>query len=353
MRSVRTAVIGAGAVAPSHCEGIIKHPSAELTAIVDTHEGRAAELQKRYGVPRVYHTVEDCLRDSDIDAVSVALPTYLHAVTAIQALESGKHVLLDKPFAMNEREAAQVVEIARLKNRVLTVGMNRRFMRESQTMKTIVSRGDLGEIYHAKAYWNRRSGCPVFGTWFVNKRLSGGGVLLDIGVHLLDLSLWLIGSYRAKSVFGSVYTKFGNRNLGQGTWGKSDPEGHVFDVDDLAAAFIKLDNGTSVILEVSWARHQADPNYLNVELFGTRAGGSVYPPRVCRDASSDGEYEVVEPQGVAIRHAACNRMANWIDAILGVAEIECKPEESLQLQRILDAIYRSSETGKEVSLNEE
>jgi len=350
MQSVRVGVIGAGAIAPSHCRGVLKHPKAELVGIADASKERARAVQKDFAIPRLYTRVDDLLLDPDVDAVSIALPTCLHAPTAIMALEAGKHVMLDKPFAMNREEAKAVVDAARKAKRVFTVGMNQRFARDSQTIRALVERGELGEVYHAKAYWNRRSGSPRFGTWFCDKKKSGGGTLLDIGVHMLDLCLSLIGNFKAATVSGSVYTKFGNRGLGEGGWGKSDVGRKVFDVDDLAAAFVKLKGGASVLLEASWARHQAEPDLNDVELFGTQAGATVYPARLYRFGRKKGEYETVEPQGVPIRYPDCDRMVNWIEAILGEEEVECAPEQSLAVQKIIDAIYESARTGKEVTI---
>jgi predicted dehydrogenase len=350
MRSVRVGVIGAGAIAPVHCRGILKHPHAELAGVADTNRKRAKALQRDFAIRRLYPRVDDLLMDPEIDAVTIALPTCLHAPTAIMALEAGKHVMLEKPFAMNAQEAEAVVAAARKARRVLTVGMNQRFARDPQIVRTLVERGELGDVYHAKAYWNRRAGTPKFGTWFCDKKKSGGGALLDIGVHVLDLCLALLGNFRPQTVSGSVYTKFGNRGLGEGGWGKSDVGRKVFNVDDLAAAFIRLRGGATILLETSWARHQADPNRNDVELFGTEAGASVYPARLYRMGRRKGEHEVIEPQGVPIRHPDCDRMVNWISAITGEEEIECPPQQSLVVQRIVDAIYASAKSGREVKI---
>jgi len=349
MKSLKIGVIGAGAIAPNHCSGIKKHPEAELVAIADVHEGRATLLQEQFAIPKRYASPDELIADADLDAVSIGLPTFLHAKTAIAAIEAGKHVLLDKPFAMNAEEAESVVEAAKKAGVVFTVGMNQRFTGEAQTARSIIDRGDLGEIYHAEASWCRRVGAPRFGTWFGDKSRSGGGTLLDIGVHVLDLCLHLIGEFAPVSVSGSVYTKFGNRGLGEGGWGKSDRGEQIFDVDDFASAFIKLASGTSVILKTSWARHQTDANRHALELFGTEAGLSVFPPQICRYGTEPGDYEVVDVKALPPRYPASDRMCNWIDAILGADELACKPEESLTVQRIIDAVYRSSATGSEVT----
>jgi predicted dehydrogenase len=348
--SLKIGVIGAGAIAPTHCKGVQTYAGAELVAVADQHAGRAKALQDEYRIPKVYDSIDAMLADRDVDAVTIALPNYLHAPTAIAALQAGKHVMSDKPFTVSVADAEAVIAAAARARKVFAVGMNQRFRRESQVIRTIAERGDLGAIYFAKAFWCRRTGIPRLGTWFGDKKRSGGGSLLDIGVHMLDLCLWLLGNFEAETVSGVTYTRFGNRGLGEGGWGKSDREKIAFDVDDLATALIRLKGGVTVTLETSWARHQELVNANDVELFGTEGGARVFPAKVFRFAQRTGEYEVVEPQGVPIRFAHCERVHNWIDAILGKAELECRPEQALAVQKILDAIYRSAASGREVRI---
>jgi predicted dehydrogenase len=329
---------------------VLSYADAELVAIADCHPGRLQAAAQEYGIPRRYATVDELIADRDLDAVTVALPTYLHTPAALAAFAAGKHVMLEKPFAMSTSEAVSVIDAAARARKVLALGMNQRFARSSQTVRALVERGELGEVYFAKAYWCRRSGIPRLGTWFGDKKRSGGGSLLDIGVHMLDLCLSLLGNFEPVAVSGAVYTRFGNRGLGEGTWGKSDPEKIDFTADDLAAALVKLQGGITVALETSWARHQEQPNANDVELFGTEAGARVYPARLFRYAKRAGEYEVVEPQGVAIRYPHCDKVHNWLDAILGRDSLECRPEQSLAVQKIIDGIYESAAGGREVRI---
>ncbi|MBN2710885.1 MAG: Gfo/Idh/MocA family oxidoreductase, partial [Planctomycetes bacterium] len=207
----------------------------------------------------------------------------------------------------------------------------------------------LGEIYHGKAKWLRRTGCPKFGTWFGEKKLAGGGALLDIGVHMLDLCLFLMDSWKPECVTGQVYTKFGNRGLGEGGWGKSDKKKKFkFDVDDFASGFIKFKGGATIELNVSWAIHQENPNSMGVDIFGTEGGASAYPnAKIYRYGKKQGEYEVVEPQNVKISMPHANRHVNWIDAILKQDKPLCTLDQALTIQKILDGIYKSSQTGRE------
>lgn len=350
MTKVRIAILGAGGISPSHCVGIKGHEAAELVAVADSNRTRAEALADQFNIPRIYDSIDAALADRTIDAVSIALPTFLHAPTAVAALRAGKHVHSDKPFAINRQEASEVVSVAESSGRIMMVGMNQRFTPEAQTIKASIERGELGEIYFAKAYWTRRSGIPSFGTWFGDKSRSGGGALLDIGVHELDLCLWLVGNFKPLSVSGFSYTKLGNRGLGEGGWGRSEKGEHLFDVDDLSGALIRLEGGLTVQLEAAWARHQEARDQHNVELFGTDGGAIVYPAKVFRFAA-DGGYAISEPANPEPRHPHFNRFHNWIDTILGKAQAECRLEEAFAVQRIIDAIYESAASGSEVRLD--
>jgi predicted dehydrogenase len=344
-------MIGAGAIADDHCNAINRYPGAAVAAVAEVSAERRAALQKKHGIAQAYERWQDLVADPDLDAVAIALPNALHAPVSLAAIQAGKHVLLDKPFALNYAEAKRVVDAARRNRKILMLGMNQRYRQDSQSLKAIIDRGELGEIYHAKAYWYRRMGSPKFGTWFVNKQLAGGGCLLDIGVHYLDLALHLSGNWEPVAVSGQVYGKFGHRGIGEGGWGKSDRNAKLkFDVEDFATALIKFRNQATLELNVSWVLHQEQGDRNNVELYGTAAGASLAPLKLFRQAKRTGEYEVVAPQNVKIPHRYENRQFNWLDAILGKDKPVCTMDQALVVQRILDAIYASSASGKEVRL---
>ncbi len=348
MDTVRTGVIGAGAVAQWYGRDLRAHPRAELLAVADLSAKRARAYQKTFTVPRLYKSAQDLLADDDLDAVCVALPNSLHEPVSAAALRAGKHVFLEKPFARNAAEAKRILQAARKAKRVLMVGMNLRYLPEAQMLRTLVARGDLGEVYHARATYLRRSGAPKLGTWFTTKQESGGGCMLDIGVHVLDASLFFMDNFRPRSVAGAVHTKLGPQGRGEGTWGMSDRTDRQFDVDDFATALIRLEGGATVELSVSWALHQAEKSRRNIELFGTKGGAQLWPFRAGRFGRRKGEYELIEPQGVPVACSAANRMVNWVDVILGEDEPVCSPEQSLVVQRILDAVYASAHKGREV-----
>ncbi|MDZ4200306.1 MAG: Gfo/Idh/MocA family oxidoreductase, partial [Kiritimatiellia bacterium] len=349
---IKVGIIGAGAIANDHCKNLLAHPDAEVVAVADLSRERREQVKKEHGLTRAYESWEKLVADPDLDAIAIALPNVLHAPAALAAIAAGKHVLLEKPFAMNYAEAKKVADAAAKKKRVLMIGMNQRYSKDAQTLRELVRRGELGEVYHTKTYWYRRQGSPKFGTWFVNKKLSGGGCLLDIGVHYLDLALHLIDNWAPVSVSGQIYGKFGHRGLGEGGWGKSDRVKSLkFDVDDFATGLIKFKNGATMELNVSWILHQETPNRNNVELYGTDAGASLNPLKLFRAGRRTGEYEATSPQNVTLKTVYTNRQANWIDAILGKAKPLCEVRQSLVVQKILDSIYKSSATGREVRLS--
>jgi predicted dehydrogenase len=349
MKTVRIGMIGAGQIAYEHCRSINTHPQAEVVAVADPSEKRAKKLANQFDFAKVYDSAEALAADADIDAVSIAIPNAFHAPVALGALKAGKHVQMDKPFALSLAEAKKVVRAAERSKKVFTLGMNWRFRPEVQTVRRLVERGELGEVYHAKSCVLRRTGIPRFGTWFCSKELAGGGALLDIGVHFLDCCLYLLDEFEPAAVSGAAYTRFGDRGLGEGTWGMSDSGKLAFDVDDFATALIKLKSGATVQLDASWALHLPTAGRMQIELFGTRAGAGTIPEaKLYRPAKRKGEYEVAEIQNVKPIHPHHNRHHNWINAILGTEKLACTLEQALAVQSILDAIYASSETGREV-----
>lgn len=345
---VRVAVIGAGGIGHHHIAGFQQHPDARVVAIAETHPERGAEAAKKFAVPEVVADWRALLRRDDIDAVSVALPNFLHAPVTLAFLRAGKHVMLDKPMATHAGEAVALVAAAKKGKRVLMVGQNQRFTPGMQTLKHHVTEGTLGEVYHAKAFWRRRSGIPRIGSWFTQKEFAGGGCTYDIGAHVLDQALFLLGEFDAAAVSGQTFAQFGPRGRGDGSWGKSevDPK-KPFDVEDLAVALIKLRSGRTVLLEVSWAAHQADHDLNGVQIFGTEAGATSTPLQLFRQGR--GGY-TVEQLDVLPPKVNPDRMVHFTDVVLGRAAPYVRPEESLGVQRILDAIYRSAATGREVRL---
>jgi predicted dehydrogenase len=342
------AVVGAGAIGLDHIASFNLHPSARVVALADVSSERGREAAEKYGIADVVSDYRLLLSRPDIDIVSIAVPNYLHATVAMDALRAGKHVMLDKPMTTNARDAGRLVAEASKRKVLLMIGQSMRFAPEVQTARKLIAQGVLGEVYHAKSAWNRRAGIPRIGSWFTQRKFAGGGCLYDIGVHALDRVLYLLGDFEADSVTGQTYSMLGTRGLGDGRWGRSeiDPK-KPFDVDDLAVALIKLKSGRTVLLEASWAAHQAAPDLQFTQLFGTEAGLLLPPLQVFRNGKLGYMTELVAPQPTLVNP---NRMVHFVDVLLGRAKAHVKPAESLAVQKILDAIYVSASSGREVRI---
>ncbi|MBE34167.1 MAG: oxidoreductase [Opitutaceae bacterium] len=347
-KSFNVAVIGAGGIGHDHIRSFQQHPAASVVALAEISPERGREAAEAYDIPTLETDYKKLLARDDIDVVSIALPNFLHAQVAIDALRAGKNVMVDKPIATNARDATRLIATAKKARRLLMVGQNQRFTPEVQTAKQLVTNGTLGEVYHAKTGWTRRVGIPRIGSWFTQTKFAGGGCTYDIGVHALDRCLFLMSEFDVAAVSGQTYTKFGNRSLGDGGWGKGeiDPK-RPFDVDDLSIALIKLKSGRTILLEASWAEHAEDDGFNGTRLFGTEAGLQLPPLKLFRSTPKGNVIEQLVPN---INLVNPNRMVHFIDCLLGKAKPYVLPAESLAVQKILDAIYKSAATGREVRI---
>jgi predicted dehydrogenase len=349
---LRFGVLGAGQISRVACQEINRHSSARVVAASDPSPERLTELSASLGGLRTFSDNEALLADPELDAVFIATPNAFHAPLALRALAAGKHVLVEKPFATNAVEAAAVVEQAKQSGKLLSVGMNQRFRADSQRVRALVQNGTLGHVYHAKAFWFRRAGIPKLGTWFGKKSLAGGGALYDIGVHLLDLALFVMDRFEPISVSGQTYSTFGPRGIGEGGWGLSERSHADFDVDDGATALLRFHDGATLTLDVSWAIHQKEPDRMNVTVHGSEAGAGCYPGEIYRFGSEPGSYETATLAATPLAYPHGNRFHNFIGAVLGSESLCVSPEQALAVQRILDAIYESSRLGHEVMLSQ-
>jgi predicted dehydrogenase len=344
---VRIGVIGLG-MGRNHAVQYRQCPEAELVALCDINAARREQVNSEVGPCRLYEHPEELLADEQVDAVSVALPNVLHHPVTMAALRAGKHVLCEKPLAMNACEAEEMVVTARAGGRTLMVHFNVRFHATSMAVRRAVEEGRLGHIYYARTVWHRQRGIPGMGGWFTRKELSGGGALIDIGVHRLDLALWLMGYPRAVSVTGVAYNYLGTR--------MAEQSGQRFDVDDLAAAFIRFENGAALTLETSWASNSEKREDQWTQLFGTDGGATV------RNWDEGYQFEArlflahgAAGEGVRVEHPVLpehpeSAQAHFCRCLLRGEEPLATGEQGLEVMRILDAIYASAASGKEVTL---
>ena len=273
-KKLRYGLIGAGSNAErKHLNNYMTLPNVELAAICDVNIENAQRLAQKYSIPKVYSNYEDMLNNEELDLVSVCTPNYLHAEISIYALEKGVNVHCEKPLAINAREAQKIVEAKIRSGKQVMVGLNNRFTNEAVYLKKYIDAGYLGDIYQVKAGWIRRSGIPGRGTWFTNKDCAGGGVMIDLGVHYLDLALYLIGMPEPSYVTGSVHQNFCHTTTRNRNGYKGNPNG-IFNVEDAAIGFIGLQNGATVNFEFSWASNiEQDKTF--IEIIGTKGGVSL------------------------------------------------------------------------------
>jgi len=352
-RPIGIGFIGSGGIAQNHHlpvyqklrdEGLV-----EIVAIADVNEAVATATAERFRVLHVYTDYRELIARPDIDAVVVCTPNFLHKQPAIEAFQAGKHVFVEKPIALNAIEGAAMVEAARVAGKKLQVGYCMRFSTGAQAVKRLVDDGRLGEIYHARCHALRRRGIPAHGV-FTQKDKQGGGPLIDIGVHILDLTLWLMGHPKPVSVSGQTFAKFGKRSDVLGLLGQWDPS--KFTVEDYAVGLIRFESGASLVLESSFAANiEKDEFY--TQLMGVDGGAYLNPrdiaeTKLFREESgmlTDTTTFGLKPN---VWHDA--EIRSFIDALLSDKPVVAPGEEGLVVAQILDALYESSETGKEVYL---
>ena len=345
---VRIGVIGTGGIANgAHLPGYAQIPDeCEIVALCDIDPEALRKTQDKY--PQARHTFTDyreLLVLDEIDAVSVCTPNYVHHRPTVDALLAGKHVLCEKPIAMNAREAREMVDTARRAGKILQIGYNSRFSPANQALKRFVAAGELGEIYYARAQALRVRGIPGWGV-FIDKEKQGGGPLVDIGVHILDLTLWLMGHPKPTFASGVTFQKFGTRPDVVGFMGQWDHE--KFTVEDMAAAFIRFENGATVVLECSFVANLKEEQH-GTTLLGTAGGAQTNPLTITQERH--GSVFSFEPRlptrSVNTHHA---EVKDFVACVREGREPLVTGEHGLMVAQICDAIYQSAEQGREVAI---
>ena len=331
-QQVKVGIAGLGFAGVEHLKGYQEYSRSEVLAVCDLNQEHAKQVAEEYEIPFIYTDHREMLANDDINTISVGLPNFLHAPVTIDSLNAGKHVLCEKPPARNAEEAIAMAEAAKANNRTLMYALVLRFGGDSLMLRKMVDDGKLGDIYFGKAGYVRRRGIPIgAGGWFVDKSKSGGGGLIDIGVHALDRVWWLMGNPKPISVLGATFSKF--RHL--------VPEEIKYDVDDSAFAQIRFDNGATLMLEATWSLNLPGTGYLQIA--GTEAGAKLDPLTIYRD-DQDETPEVPSINGFR------EEVKHFVDCVLDNQIPIASAEQGVTLMKMLDAIYESSDKMGEVRL---
>ncbi len=336
MNRIRIAVIGTGSIAQVvHIPLWKKIDGAEVVAVCDINKAKANWVADRFKIPHVFHSEDDLLKSGLVDAADICVPTNIHMRVAVDSLSAGLHVMVEKPIARNHQEARRMVEAAQRYDRHLMVAMNVRFRQDARTLKNFATSGELGEVFYAKAGWLRRKEKRGEKTWFTDRRISGGGVLMDLGVQMIDLGLWLMGNPKAESVKAVTY----NRVAG-------------LEVEDAVGSFIQFTNGAAFSIEASWSLFgEKDVFYTN--LFGTQGGALLNPLRIHKELHGsmvNVTPAVKESPSNLYKRSYQNELEHFIQVLQQGIPLESPGTESLERMRIIDAVYQSAESGKEVRL---
>lgn len=364
MSKVKVGVIGAGLIAQVAHIPAYMEAGAEIVGIAEIVESRAKKVAEKFSIPKVYFDYKDLILDPEIEAISICTPNYLHAQMTIDALMAGKSVLCEKPMAMNAREAQKMLEVSQSTGNLLMMGFNNRFRGDAQKLKQFIDEGKLGKIYHSKIGYIRRRGTPK--GWFTIKREAGGGPVIDIGVHVIDLARYLMGDPKPISVFASTYKYFDDCRIdGVYPWESSDVrdglrDGRENDVEDFAVAMIKFEDST-ISVETSWAANIEEDRFY-IDMLGTKMGAKIDSYNPIHKGSKN-NAESVKLFG--------EEMHSLVDYEVKVPEVRSHFEEikyfvelvkngkrdalntaldGVEVQKIIDAIYESSKSGKAVNL---
>lgn len=349
-KKFRVGIIGTGNISRSHMAGYKRlRDRVEVVAACDIDEAKLTAYCKEYGIPKQYTDFNEMMAKEELDCVSVCTWNSVHKDATIAALRGGAHVLCEKPMAMNAQEAEEMLAVSKETGKLLQIGFVRRFGNDAAALKDFIDDGVFGDIYYAKATYLRRSGCP--GGWFGDKARSGGGPLIDLGVHVIDLVRYLAGLPTPVSAYGSTYDNLGpdRASGGQKAWTVGGVS--AFSVEDFTTAMIKFDNGLTVSVEASFNLN-IKKDIGNIELFGTKAGCRI-DPEVEIYTQMAGRFvnvEMASSTALDFNGLFENEIQGFVNAVEGKEPCRATAEDGVALMKIIDAIYESAETGKSVEI---
>lgn len=336
---IRAGVIGLG-MGRHHVTAFKQAAGCQVTAVCDPDAKRLAQVVAEHQVAHTYASAEELIHGGQVDVVAIASPNFLHHPQTLVALEAGLHVICEKPLALNAKLAEEMVRAARQHKRKLAVHFNHRMTAHARTIARYCRQGMLGEVYFSRIVWHRRRGIPS--GWFLQKKTSGGGCLIDLGVHMLDSCLFALGHPKVVSVVGQTQNRFG----------AVDASGRAMDVEDFVTAYLRTAGGAVIAMEISWASHHEHPEQMILAIYGDKGGivrrSEHYQDRPLEVTRREGDLltttrlDTLDP-GLSVHQ-------DFIEAIRQDREPLCSGEHGVEVMRIIDAIYESSRTGREVRL---
>ena len=344
MSVLRVGIIGAGAIARDvHIPSYLKKGNkVKIVAIADVVLERAQEIAEKFAIPHSFGSYEEMLAEVKLDAVSVCVPNKFHAEATIAALDAGYHVLCEKPPAMTVEEAESMVKAAKDSGKFLTYGFHYRYTSEVEIAKLFIDADELGDIYSARVHAIRRRGIPGWGV-FTNKELQGGGPLIDIGVHMLDTALYLMGYPEPETVLGKTHQRLGNKK-GVGLLGEWDYENYT--VEDMAVGMVTFKNGATLTLEAAFAANVEKNDTMQVSLMGDKGGADIFPLKIFQEKHNT--LLDITPVFLPKLDAHQQEISRFVESCLNGTQALSTPEQGLIIQKIVNAIYESAEAGKAI-----
>ena len=336
MEKTRIAIVGLGTVAQTvHLPILSKFPDVEIVAVCDSDRAKAQYVADKFKVRRYYNNFEKMLAiEQDVDGVEILTPTMLHKEMAIAAMEEKNNVLVEKPLARTLKEAEEIALAAKKQHQSLMVGMNNRFRPDAMILKSFIEDHALGKIFYTKAGWFKKLNSES--AWLTRRTQSGGGVVLDLGIVMLDLAFWMMGFPEVKEVTATNYSH------------------HTKDVEDSSVLFLKMKNGSTLTIEASWS-FESTSDFFYCDCFGTEGSGSLNPFRIVK--KMHGSLVNVAPASLETpqslyRKSYENELKYWIGSLRGLHSIISSGDESVHRMRIVDAIYKSAKLGRAVPIKD-
>jgi predicted dehydrogenase len=344
MKKLRIGIIGPGQVAQTaHLPAYLKRQEeVEVVALAGKNIEKVEATARQFGVPLAFDDYEEMISECSLDAISICTPNKFHKEPAVLALQSGIHVLCEKPPALTVEEVLEMEAASKTTESILTFNFHYRQSPELQAIKSFIEKDELGGIYSARVHALRRRGIPGWGT-FTDKKIQGGGPLIDIGIHMLDSALYLMGFPEPDIILASSHQRIGNKK-GVGLMGNWDPD--KFTVEDALMGMICFKNGESLLLETSFALNMKTKQEMSIELFGDKGGASVFPPTIYQE--KHGNHVNLELPFLPESNNREKAISQFIDSCLGKGQPQVTAEQGITLQKIIQAFYQSSESGEAI-----